>query len=243
MLLNRLRRKIAEHDWFAVAIELLVVIAGILIALQVGEWSADRERRAEERTYLQRLRDDLLREDAVMERRIAVATTRIEAARLLDKVARGPELDPADVPRLATALRVVTYRSFPQIDAFVYRELVSSGKLGLIRSDTLRRGLADHYAALENYAQVGTDLEAQHLFERDTTGILTIDETMAVESAGWQDTFAPVSLDRGAEIARAFRERKQAIAVLPNLAQHHTFNIKVIEELRKQGAAIVKEID
>ena len=243
MLFKRLSRKIAEHDWFAVAIELLVVIVGILIALQVDEWSADRGRRAEEHTYLQRLRDDLLREDAAMERRIAVAKTRIETARLLEKVARGPELEPADVPRLATALRVVTYRSFPQIDAFVYRELVSSGKLGLIRSDALRRDLADHYAALENYAQVGTDLEAQHLFERDTIGILSIDETIAIETTGWQDAVAPTSPERAGEIARAFRERKQAIDLLPNLAQHHTFNIKVMEELRKQGAAIVREID
>ena len=243
MILSRMREQIASHNWFAVGVELLVVIVGILIALQVSDWATEREHRATERTYLQRLHDDLQRENEEMDARVVFANSRIEAARLLDRVAKDPALDAVEMKQLPWALRTVTWRSFPQIDGFVYRELQSSGNLALIRSDALRRHLAEHYTSLENYAQVGSDLEAQHLFERNTIGLLTIDEMVAVEQGSWREAIAPTPAERAHEIARGFRERKEAIGLLANVVQHHTFNIKVISAMQEQGTAIMKEID
>src|SRR5689334_4096487 len=59
MAVARLGRRLREHDWFAATIEVLIVIVGILVALQVSNWNADRQERRLARAYEQRLHEEL----------------------------------------------------------------------------------------------------------------------------------------------------------------------------------------
>src|SRR5690349_6153063 len=59
MAVARLSKRLREHDWFAAAIEVLIVIVGILVALQVSNWNADRQERQLAHDYEMRLHEEL----------------------------------------------------------------------------------------------------------------------------------------------------------------------------------------
>jgi hypothetical protein len=82
-----------------VAIELLVVVIGVLAALEVNQWAEQREVRSLERTYLLRLKEDLQMERDEANRFTRVANHRLEAAALLDRLAKDPSI-PIQDPRM-----------------------------------------------------------------------------------------------------------------------------------------------
>ena len=178
-----------------------------------------------------------------MDAAIEYADQRIEAAKMLDRVLADPTVAIQSHESLPWAVETATWRSFPQINAFVYTELQSSGNLALIQSDSLRRKLANHYTYFQHESRVGLDLEAQHQFEKYTAGILTIDELVAVENGSWGVESSSISVARTAQIADALRREKDAAAWLPSLVQHHTFIKKVIIQGREQAEEIIGEID
>jgi hypothetical protein len=87
---------------------------------------------------------------------------------VLEEVAANASISKDQAIALPLALETASWRSFPQIDAFVYSELQSSGNLALIRSVSLRRSLANHYTSIRSYSRVGLDLDIQHQFDRLT---------------------------------------------------------------------------
>ena len=238
-----LPERIRRHDWFAVFVELLVVIVGILLALQVGQWAQGREERRLERVYLQRLKEDLTIERSEMDAAEHFANARIEAARLLGRLTEEPSLAAEQPARMPWAVETASWRSFPKINAYVYHELQSTGRFALIRSEKLRRKLAEHYAAFEHDARVGEDLSAQKRFDAATAGLLSIDELEAVERATGDFHQLRMTPERATDVARAFIARPAAIAELPGLVQHHTFNLRVISQMRSRADQIIQQID
>jgi hypothetical protein len=141
------------HDWLAVAIDFIIVVVGIFIGLQVNLWVQSRQDRAVERGYLQRLLADSDESIRVLQQSIALndrrAATLASFATGLDK--GGP------IPGHA-ALSDVMCRWFVQpaveVRRGTYFELVSSGRLSLIKDERLRTDLA---------LQEGAHEEAQRL--------------------------------------------------------------------------------
>jgi hypothetical protein len=242
-MFEALRRNYAERNYAPLGLELLVVIFGILIAFQVERWAEERRERGQEYEYLVRLKEDLQIEIDHMDEAYAYAQSRIDAAMLLEEIAANPSVAGDQPEALPSALETASWRSFPQIDAFVYSELQSSGNLALIRSVSLRRDLAKHYTSIRNYSRVGLDLEIQHQFERLTAGMLTSGELRAIEDESWHGTSHNISAERAADIADELVRRQGAIDLLPNMIQHHVFNQKVIEIIRDQTMKIIDQID
>lgn len=239
----RLRKNLAERNYASLGLELLVVIFGILIAFQIERWAEERREREQEYEYLVRLKEDLQIEIDRMDEAYAYGQSRIDAAMLLEVIVANPSVAEEQSSALPRALETVSWRSFPQIDAFVYSELQSSGKLSLIRSVSLRRDLANHYTSVRNYSRVGLDLDIQHQFDRLTAGILTSEELRAIEDESWNETSYSTSTDRAAEIADELVIRQGAIDLIPNMVQHHVFNQKVISIIRGQAVKIIEQID
>lgn len=168
---------------------------------------------------------------------------RIDAVRLLERLLADPTVA-ADAPtRVLWAVETASWRSFPHITAFVYGELQSTGRLAVIRSEALRRSLAEHYAALQHDARVGIDLSAQHWYDEQVAGLLSIDELQAVEriAGRWQEL--SVDVTRARAIVEEFARRDGAVAQLPGLVQHHTFNLRVITDMQRRADAIILQID
>jgi len=60
MILRRLADAIREQNWLTVVLEVFIVVFGILIGLDVDDRNERRKDRADERTFVARLHDDLL---------------------------------------------------------------------------------------------------------------------------------------------------------------------------------------
>jgi len=242
-MIGQIRKNISHHDWRAVAVDLVVVIVGILLAFQIERWGDDLRGQSLEQDYLLRLKQDLEAEIVQMDRALVFAESRIQAAKFLDQAINNPPIVRESPDALPRALETATWRSYPQIYAFVFVELQSSGNLALIRSESLRRNLTNHYTTLQHYSQVGLDLQAQHEFEQYTAGILTIDELTAIENDDWDGESHSTSITRAMEIIGDFAQKEGAIALLPSLVQHHTFNKRVIEESRSRAQEIIMQVN
>ena len=242
-MLKRFRKSLVEANYGALALDSIVVVVGILIAFQIDRWGIEREERRQEHQYLLRLKEDLLFEIDLMNTSIEYADKRIGAVRFLEEVTADPEIASARPNEVVSALERVTWRSFPHISAFVYTELQSTGRLSLVRSEEVRRSLAEYYSYLRFESAVGLDLEVQRAFSRETAGILSTDELVSIEEGQRQAGPSAISSDRALQIAREFSGRRDAIDVLPSIAQHHAFNKKIIAGGRDRAQQIVKLLD
>ena len=241
--MRRIAQQLKEHRWSAVAIDFVVVVVGIILALQLNLWAENRKDQALESVYLRRLIEDLAIEQKSMEAAEGFARARIEAVRWLDRLAADPSAAGEDPAKVSWAVETASWRSFPQINAFVYHELQSTGRLTLLRSERLRRSLSEHYAALQHDARVGEDLAAQHRFDAATAGLLHVDELEAIELVAGDYRQLKVAPERAFAVAQAFAQRPAAVAELPGLVQFHTFNLRVIAEMRKRANDIVQQIE
>jgi hypothetical protein len=242
-MFKRLRKNLAESNYGPLTFELVVVILGILIAFQIDRWAEDRRDREQEYDYLVRLKDDLLIEIQSIDRAVEYAESRIAAVLLLEEVIENPSIALEQPGAVPAAIETATWRSFPQIDAFVYSELQSTGNLALIRSETLRRDLANHYSTLRHHERVGFDLDIQHQFDRLSAGIISTAELRSIEEGSWSNTTSNISSERGLQIAEEFARRQDAIDLLPNIAQHHVFNEKVMELARGRTLEMIERIE
>jgi len=233
-----------KYVWYAFG-EVLLLVIGILIALQINNWNENRLDRKQEYQYLVRLREDLQFEIGLMTDAIRYAENRIAAVRLLEEAAANPKIATERPNAMAIAVETVTWRSFPEISAFVYTELQGTGHLSLIRSEALRRDIAAYYSSIQKELDIGVDLEIQNLFTRGTAGILLTAELVAIQEneLGRRDVDVEIVPDRALEIAHEFAARQNAVDLLPSIAQHHTFNRVVIEASRDKARELIVMID
>lgn len=59
MILRRLTEHVRAQNWFAVGLDFLIVILGVFIGLQVNTWNTERQARAGEQSYLERMHKDV----------------------------------------------------------------------------------------------------------------------------------------------------------------------------------------
>jgi len=243
LLLGHLRKNLTERDWMAVVVDVTVVIVSILLAFQIDRWAEQNRNQQLEMEYLIRLKQDLKMEIGQMDTALEYVSDRTQAVRLLEKLVEDSTIDGISPGSLPWAIETATWRSFPPIASFVYTELQSTGNLALIQAESLRRDLAGHYTLLQNDALIGLDLDTQHLFDRLTAGLLTSDELIEVEYAGSANHPVEITPARALEIAEAFIQTKDAVAILPSLAHHHVFIKKVINQAKERTRNLIAQID
>ena len=129
-------------------LELSVIIVGVLIALAVDRWIASLDARSQESAYLARIEEDLRRDSVTIE---AMIRTSVENADLTEAMlgwVEGQAL-PGDVDA-ASFMSSFDQASWhtPLNERLVrdtWEELVSSGRIGLIRDPDLRRRISAYY--------------------------------------------------------------------------------------------------
>lgn len=141
-----------ELDWAYALGELAIVVVGVLIALGVDSWNDERLDRRLERRYMAGLVRDLEEDTVELGRALALSEQFAENGRSVLGVAAGqnPEPTPAEFLR---SIEFAGFLYFPIHTRPTYDELVSTGNLGLLRDESLKRDLAAYYAEIERTTQ------------------------------------------------------------------------------------------
>jgi hypothetical protein len=135
MILRRLVIALRKQDWVTVVIETLIVVFGVFIGLQVNNWNEARQERIETHSLLERLERDFEQLLALTESGIARQLLYLEVTERLITGIRAGQLDE---DFLASDLALVdSIGSLPAPSA-AFEELVSTGRMRLIRNAVLR---------------------------------------------------------------------------------------------------------
>ncbi|HSE12657.1 MAG TPA: hypothetical protein VLB69_08485 [Rudaea sp.] len=145
MLLSRVMRNLRERDWFSVGVELFVLVLGIVLGLQASDWANDRRDRAEEHDYLRRLLEDNAANQAIVERGLERNRHTAGLARSISEALASADRQP-DQQAMTTALCKWFVQPVLHLQRSTYAEMISSGKLLLLRDQRLRAQLAEEDA-------------------------------------------------------------------------------------------------
>lgn len=135
-ILARLRKL----PWGVLGLEFIVVVLGILGALAVDSWWANQADRQTETAYLIRLRRDLERTRGAFEEDLEAHRGNAAAIRTaLEELQTEP--DPDGIEAVVDGLRHADALDVSYPFHTTYEELVATGNLALISSDSLRQAL------------------------------------------------------------------------------------------------------
>ncbi|WP_295690752.1 hypothetical protein [uncultured Maricaulis sp.] len=135
MILRRLVIALRKQDWFTVLIETLIVVFGVFIGLQVNNWNEARQERIETHSLLERLERDFEQQLALTERGIERQLLYLDVTGRLIAGIRAGQLDEAN---LAADLALVDSVATMPGPSVAFQEMVSTGRLRLIRNEDLR---------------------------------------------------------------------------------------------------------
>lgn len=199
--LSRLRDALRARDWLGITIELLVVTIGILIAFQIDQWGQERQRRAQERQFLEQIYVDgragaeELRSIIEWHRKVVGEVGHaLQSVGAPAKIAALPDRNDfgCGIPGLPTA---------PYNDT-AYADIVESGRLGLLTDPALRTAVRDlaasqasgasevassrqqlllHLPPLDRYYRLGLEGDLQPICRIDWPRLLS--DQSAVNSA------------------------------------------------------------
>ena len=149
MILRRLTKHVKDQNWFAVALDFLIVILGVFIGLQVNTWNAERQVRAGEQRYLERLREDVAVSIEQNEWRVAFMDRQDRYSTLaLDRLSNCV-IPPEDRDVIANALYHVGKSLPPVLLRSVINELNATGNFQTIRNSALREAITKAIETIE----------------------------------------------------------------------------------------------
>jgi hypothetical protein len=166
MILRRLTQSLKEQNWTAIVIEFVLLVAGVFLGIQVSNWNAEREARQKSALFTARLVADLKVEAWGYEYLIAYnRDVRANARRALDALTGDAPL--SDEQLVIAAYRASQYESQDRRRA-TYDELVSTGTIGLITDEALRRTAIGIYSTtlIDQTLAEGKQSEYRLLFRK-----------------------------------------------------------------------------
>jgi hypothetical protein len=141
--------RLRKLPWGLLGLEFVVVVLGILGALAVDSWWADRADRRTETAYLIRLGRDLERTRDAFDEDLEEHRGNGTAIRTALEELR-TEPDPAGMEAVVEGMRHADALDVLFPFHTTYEELVATGNLALISSDTLRQALAAYDREVRN---------------------------------------------------------------------------------------------
>ena len=137
MLLRRMTEHIKNQNWLAIFIDFVIVVVGVFIGIQVANWNDDRLENKLSEDFTQRLREDIIEEAWDFQYMIEYYTdVQQNAERVLADLEDGVKLN--DIELVIAAYRASQINIITRRRA-TYDELVSIGKIDLIKDKLLRK--------------------------------------------------------------------------------------------------------
>lgn len=225
MLLRRVIEHFRKQEWTAIAIDFVIVVIGVFVGIQVANWNTVRQDRIQERLYLSRLHDEVATSiEQLRSINELYATVQSELRSTLHVL-----YDEPDVPDLTGAqctsiffshIYEVQYEGLPAVE-----ELLTSGRLSIIRDDELRSLLAKHQQHLEGWDRVLAGIVADRwVIPRVHADLIEVN---------------PGVLDFGLDPAgfRSDRMDKSAICDLGRMRMNTAFKNDLVDNTTRQSLA------
>lgn len=241
MLPRRLAEKLQGENWLRLALELVLIVVGILLAFQLDRAYQTSQDRDLEQRYLLRLSQDLRRDSAEIVRNIDRTEVRLGQLALLEASREDPAVAAADPYAYARALEQVTWRSVSTISTSTFDELQTTGRSVLLRSETLRRDLADYYAFIEEQRRLGLGEDDQDRFRLETLGLLSGSHLSSIEDPD-RHPFE-MSPREATRVAQEFASRTNAHVWLGRLAKYQVLMQRLSRDFQARNTDLLMQVD
>jgi len=157
-MLNFLR--FGRTGFLAALGEIALIVIGILLALQIDQWNADRVDRQKEIEYLSSigdgLRDDIEQLEWLIEFNDSKQKDLQKMMELLESGLQGTELSEKLTPVMGT----ITHYNFFKANQIAFDNLKSTHSLALIGNSDLQRALTEYYASERGLIGTSEHLES-----------------------------------------------------------------------------------
>ena len=152
----RLAAQLRRQDWSAVAIDLLIVIIGVFLGIQASNWNDTRKDRQLAGEYLGRIGGDLRYDIDQLRDRESFWRASASAGDRALRFAEDGRLDDDQWTTLLDFFEAGQIWNY-EINDGTYREMLSAGRLDLLKDNRLKAELSDYY--------VGQRTQAHDLFD------------------------------------------------------------------------------
>lgn len=176
MILRHVIEHVQSQNWTAIVIDFVIVVVGVYIGIQAQTWNTERENRAMEHQYLLSLHDQLSKMIEEDEDRVSAAQDQLAA---LEEVTEFFEEDGRASQFSNRHCRAIA-RSHIYVGLIVVpptiEELLSTGRLQMIRSDEMRLAIVSYAQAVEGMRQLNIDIQSDRVvLSRRHPSIITLD--------------------------------------------------------------------
>ncbi|AZQ57842.1 hypothetical protein EJ994_03125 [Maribacter sp. MJ134] len=145
-------RKTGKYFKYAVG-EIILVVIGILIALQINDWSQDKKNRKLEAQYYCRLLEDVNQDFTNYNNYLALLNERIDGNNTLIQKLQDCSMQLDSIaPLILKSVKYSNRNIIATTDAF--EDIKSSGNLNIIKDLSVKNQLADYYKMLANTSAV-----------------------------------------------------------------------------------------
>ena len=238
-LSRRWGEKAREQNWFAVAIDFLILVAGVFLAIQAANWNESRKERIEERRYYAQILDDLRTDQQTLQDALKrAANYDLAAENTLRAIRSGipPNITPG---RFAIDIHQAGWLYIPRPSRRTYDELISTGNLGLLRSEAAKGAIADYYADFDDLRQWDDLLRSQQdRYWEETSGVLP----RPILRQALRPGDPTVSAAEAAKILAALREREKVEDMLVSMAAHQERVRRDSEGLAVMGQDLIAKL-
>lgn len=191
MILRRIANALKRQDWATVGVEFVLIIAGVLIALQVNNWNENRQARAQERVYLERLYYDLERSREDTRGNFEFMSGSADDASFIVTALRDCSLSPDDKDRFATGMFRLGKLAQPTLIDTTLEELKSTGSLRVLTGPGLVEEIVDlqrWFDADARSAQYIEDWSTNQLaIVHSKVGFEINDTRVGASAVGWDE--------------------------------------------------------
>lgn len=243
MILVRLSRALRRQDWLAVAIEAGIVMLGVFLAIQANAFWQDAQARSREAGILQRLTEDLARDQqsaAVLarlyERRASQARFPIESL----ETPSGASEDPCETARAVLSTGFVRRAEFNYL---AYEEMKAAGDLDFLHDWNVRIEIDDYYLDVAPDSLTSqAHLFQANLFNRYATQALTPDQIDELYGRTEGAAACALSADDGLAIIDRLRASEEATQILPALYAEHLRQVRRLEGYGRRASQLREQL-
>ena len=240
MVLRRVTEHLSKQHWTAVFLDFVVVVVGVFLGIQAANWNESRKERAEERLYYRQILDDL----RVDQRSLVWAQKRADtfdvAAEDTLRAMRTGLPQNVTPGRFAVQVHYAGFLYIPRSSRRTYDELISAGKLGLLRNEAAKAAVADYYESFETVRQWDDLLRLQQGHYWDVTSGVLPRSVLKTLIRGGEPT---LTVAEASEILTALRARDDVDDLLVGMAAHQERVRRDSEELEEKGRALIAKLE